>query len=95
MIFDQIIKRALLHFRDIGRDCNIEICRTDISFGHIGNKQMNQPFHVVDIRDDTVGKRMADLNICRGFFIHFISGITVGKYVLFIFDGDHILFHHD
>ena len=56
---------------------------------------MNQPFHVVDIRDDTVGKRMADLNICGGFFIHFISGITVGKYVLFIFDGDHILFHHD
>ena len=51
---------------------------------------MNQPPMLL-ISAMTPLKRMADLNICRGFFIHFISGITVGKYVLFIFDGDHIL----
>ena len=54
-----------------------------------------QPFHVVDIGDDAVCQRMADLDVGRGLFIHLISRVAIGENIFLIFDGDHIFFNRN
>ena len=49
----------------------------------------------MNIRNHAITEGIGNLNIPRRLLIHLISGIPVGKQVLFILNGDHIFFHHN
>ena len=57
-ILHQIRKRPLLHLSDIGRDCDIKLCRLHRTLVAVQYKAFEYLLHIFNIRDHPIAERI-------------------------------------